>query len=101
MKIATIVVSVLCIGSIVAWRVVASMRQGPPALPARELRTLDEEGHLFPRNVAISVCTDTAAKLSRPPYAGHFTVLEPSGKERELITAGAVCCAPDTKEPCC
>ena len=38
---------------------------------------MDEEGHLFPRNVAVEVCTDTAAKLSRPPYAGSFTVLEP------------------------
>ena len=38
---------------------------------------IDEEGHLFPRDVAVEVCTDTAAKLSRPPYAGSFTVLEP------------------------
>ena len=38
---------------------------------------MDEEGHLFPRNVAVEVCTDTATKLSHPPYAGSFTVLEP------------------------
>ncbi|MFZ5863931.1 MAG: methyltransferase domain-containing protein [Nitrospirota bacterium] len=34
----------------------------------------DEEGHWFPRNVAIDVCTDTAAKLSRAPYAGLFVL---------------------------
>jgi SAM-dependent methyltransferase len=34
----------------------------------------DEEGHWFPRNVAVEVCTDTAAKLSHLPYAGLFVV---------------------------
>jgi len=34
----------------------------------------DEEGHWFPRNAAIQVCTDTAAKLSHAPYAGLFVV---------------------------
>jgi hypothetical protein len=37
---------------------------------------VDEEGHTFPRNVEIDVCTDTAAKLSRAPYAGSFHVFE-------------------------
>ncbi|MBI1953875.1 MAG: methyltransferase domain-containing protein [Candidatus Omnitrophica bacterium] len=41
---------------------------------------IDEEGHLFPRDVEVEVCTDTAAKLAHPPYAGSFTVLEPSSK---------------------
>ncbi|MBI4715389.1 MAG: hypothetical protein HY760_05575 [Nitrospirae bacterium] len=41
---------------------------------------MDEEGHLFLRNVALEVCTDTAAKLSRPPYSGWFTVSGPDGK---------------------
>ena len=40
---------------------------------------LDEEGHTFPRGLDVAVCTDTAAKLSQPPYAGAFTVLEPEG----------------------
>ena len=35
----------------------------------------DEEGHLFPRNEPVEVCTDTAAKLRKPPYAGQFTIL--------------------------
>jgi len=37
---------------------------------------IDEEGHLFPRDIPVEVCTDTAAKLSRPPYRGVFTVTE-------------------------
>ncbi len=53
---------------------------------------LDEEGHLFPRNVAITVCTDTASKLSNPPYAGLFTIVEPDGKTKEV--AMAACCPP-------
>lgn len=39
---------------------------------------MDEEGHLFPRDVAVEVCTDTVAKLSQPPYQGSFLVLTPS-----------------------
>ena len=54
---------------------------------------LDEEGHCFPRNVAISVCTDTASKLSQPPYAGLFTILEPDGSTKELPVAA---CCPST-----
>lgn len=38
--------------------------------------TIDEEGHLFPRGVPVEVCTDTAAKLSHPPYAGTFVITE-------------------------
>ena len=34
----------------------------------------DEEGHLFPRNEPVEVCTDTAEKLSNPPYTRQFTI---------------------------
>ncbi len=51
---------------------------------------LDEEGHLFPRNEPIEVCTDSVAKLTRTPYADMFAVLEP-GEER----AGYACCSTD------
>jgi SAM-dependent methyltransferase len=54
---------------------------------------VDEEGHTFPRNEPYEICTDTVAKLSRPPYAGMFAVLEP-GDDR----AGYACCGP---EGCC
>ena len=49
---------------------------------------VDEEGHLFPRDVEVEVCTDTAAKLSKPPYAGSFTVLEHGGRS----ACGPGCC---------
>jgi 7,8-dihydro-6-hydroxymethylpterin dimethyltransferase len=55
---------------------------------------LDEEGHLFPRNEPYEVCTDTAAKLARPPFQGLFAILEP-GAERE----GYACCS--TEGGCC
>lgn len=51
---------------------------------------IDEEGHLFPRNEPIEVCTDTLAKLTRAPYQDSFAVLEP-GAER----AGYACCTTD------
>ncbi len=37
---------------------------------------IDEEGHVFPRNQAVEVCTDTARKLSAAPYYGMFTLNE-------------------------
>ncbi|MBI3296642.1 MAG: methyltransferase domain-containing protein [Elusimicrobia bacterium] len=56
---------------------------------------IDEEGHLFPRYEPVEVCTDTAAKLSHPPYAGSFFVSgEPTGPAAE-----EACCAPEGS--CC
>ena len=54
---------------------------------------MDEEGHHFPRNEAVEICTDTAAKLSAAPYADAFVVSdgEASGEFR--------CCAPGSE--CC
>ncbi len=48
---------------------------------------IDEEGHLFPRNEPYEVCTDTVAKLLRPPYRDMFAVLEPG----ETSTSYACC----------
>lgn len=56
---------------------------------------IDEEGHLFPRGEAVEICTDTAEKLSNPPYAGMFTVTEPTGEVRQVQSCsidGAPCC---------
>lgn len=50
--------------------------------PAKAL--LDEEGHTFPRGLAVEICTDTAAKLTAPPYAGTFRVIEPEGDDGSL-----------------
>ncbi len=55
---------------------------------------LDEEGHLFPRNEPHEVCTDTVAKLRRPPYRGMFAILEP-GAER----VSYACCS--SEGGCC
>jgi hypothetical protein len=57
---------------------------------------MDEEGHLFPRNEPIEVCTDTASKLMNPPYQGSFVILEPGadGSQTEYS-----CCAPGSS--CC
>ena len=60
---------------------------------------LDEEGHLFPRNVAISVCTDTASKLLHSPYAGFFTIVEPDGFQKELTVSA--CCPTNGAPGCC
>ena len=54
---------------------------------------VDEEGHQFPRNEPHEFCTDTVAKLSRPPYRDFFAILEP-GEER----AGYACCE---AQACC
>ena len=51
---------------------------------------MDEEGHLFPRDIAVEVCTDAAAKLSRAPYSDNFTVMEPDGKVVEMELAAAI-----------
>ncbi|MDH3456130.1 MAG: methyltransferase domain-containing protein [Gemmatimonadota bacterium] len=55
---------------------------------------VDEEGHLFPRNEPFDVCTDTVAKLQRPPYEPMFAILEPGDE-----VASYACCSPD--DSCC
>lgn len=61
----------------------------------------DEEGHWFPRNIPVEVCSDTAAKLSHPPYADSFVVLEGNetdfkaccvGSDEKSSSAGSSCC---------
>jgi hypothetical protein len=62
---------------------------------------MDEEGRTFPRGDEVEICTDTAAKLSKPPYAGQFMIVEPAG-ERTVAGApadGTPRRAPDN--PCC
>lgn len=63
---------------------------------------IDEEGHLFPRGEVVEICTDTAAKLSHPPYAGQYRIIEFSGKMRDVSTLvdEAVCCGSDG-QACC
>ena len=56
---------------------------------------IDDEGHVFPRNQEVEVCTDTVSKLSNPPYQNSFTILEPKGD------FSAVCCSSEDTESCC
>mgnify|MGYP003290192312 CR=1 FL=1 len=63
---------------------------------------VDEEGHTFPRNVEVQVCTDTAAKLSRAPYGGSFRVFEPeAGASFEGAAAGSTALSCDPATGCC
>jgi radical SAM protein with 4Fe4S-binding SPASM domain len=53
----------------------------------------DEEGHLFPRNEAVEVCTDTGTKLSSEPYRSQFVVFDGEKcDEFRCCTPGASCC---------
>ncbi|MBI3611321.1 MAG: methyltransferase domain-containing protein [Nitrospirae bacterium] len=61
----------------------------------------DEEGHLFPRDEAVEVCTDTAAKLKAGPYAGHFTLVEPDQTIVETTQAAAAGGEKDACGPGC
>ena len=56
--------------------------------------TIDEEGHLFPRGTPVEVCTDTAAKLSNPPYAGSFVIVDSLAGAREFTAGDDSCCTP-------
>ncbi len=47
---------------------------------------VDEEGHLFPRDQAVAVCTDTAAKLQKPPYQSSFVVSTGTDMNEQSIT---------------
>jgi len=62
---------------------------------------IDEEGHLFPRGEAVEVCTDTAAKLSRAPYAGAFSIVDGPNGSREMtaVPDDAACC--ESGSGCC
>jgi arsenite methyltransferase len=57
---------------------------------------IDEEGHVFPRNQAVEVCTDTAMKLSRAPYSGMFTITDSDRKLGDSLS-----CSPDGGNSCC
>ena len=58
----------------------------------------DEEGHLFPRNEPVEVCTDTAEKLSNPPYTGQFTIFNKNDGNKKSYSCstpeaeGVSCC---------
>ena len=58
---------------------------------------VDEEGHLFPRGTPVEICTDTASKLSNPPYADTFAVVDGPASPRNVRSPDDTGCGPD----CC
>ena len=58
----------------------------------------DEEGHYFPRNFPIEICTDTCNKLSVSSMIDQFTILLPNGEESIKSPSGSCC---DSKNSCC
>jgi len=64
---------------------------------------IDEEGHLFPRGEVTEICTDTAAKLSHPPYAGQYRIIEPDGKTQSISGPAEepICCETTNGQACC
>ena len=61
----------------------------------------DDDGHEFPSGVAVEVCTDTLDKLSRAPYAGHFTIIYPGGEGPDGKTQDAPCEPTGGSSGCC
>lgn len=61
---------------------------------------IDDEGHVFPRNQEIEICTDTASKLCKPPYKQFFNVIESNGDiesscctpKDDTLSNGSSCC---------
>jgi radical SAM protein with 4Fe4S-binding SPASM domain len=53
---------------------------------------IDEEGHLFPRNQEVEICTDTAAKLQNPPYNKSFLIIGEASNKRDAVCNTPQCC---------
>jgi MoaA/NifB/PqqE/SkfB family radical SAM enzyme/SAM-dependent methyltransferase len=62
---------------------------------------MDEEGHFFPRNEMVEVCTDTAAKLKNEPYQASFLIIEPETIRMEVSASGRCLPAGEGESPCC
>lgn len=61
----------------------------------------DDDGHAYKRGIPFEICTDTAAKLKLPPYAGQFFINEPN-QPPEGTEKKAVSCAPSSAgKSCC
>ncbi|MDO8132143.1 MAG: methyltransferase domain-containing protein, partial [Candidatus Brocadiales bacterium] len=53
----------------------------------------DDDGHTYPMGVPIEICTDTAWKLTNPPYKGIFIIYDMQTKDVKTICEPA-CCQP-------
>jgi SAM-dependent methyltransferase len=56
------------------------------------LNVSDDDGHIYPVGEPVEICTDTATKLTRPPYAGSFIIIDTSKNGDEIIECGPKCC---------
>lgn len=52
----------------------------------------DDDGHEYPAGQPFEVCTDTAEKLSRPPYEGFFTITDAEGQKGPVSCKPGRCC---------
>ena len=52
------------------------------------LNVSDDDGHTYLAGEPVEICTDTATKLTRAPYAGSFIIINTS----EIIECGPKCC---------
>ncbi len=62
---------------------------------------IDDEGHLFPRDEAVEVCTDTVAKLQSKPYSHLFTIVSPSEAIVEMGLQSEACTPGEGEGQCC
>ena len=51
----------------------------------------DDDGHTYPVGIPMEICTDTAWKLSNPPYKGMFILSDMQNKDVK-ISCGPKCC---------
>jgi len=51
----------------------------------------DDDNHTYPVGIPIEICTDTAWKLSNPPYKGMFIISDMQNKDVK-ISCGPQCC---------
>ncbi len=56
------------------------------------LNVSDDDSHTYPAGKPVEICTDTATKLTNPPYAGSFIIINTSKNGDEMIECGPKCC---------
>lgn len=52
----------------------------------------DDDNHTYSIGEPVEICTDTAAKLTKQPYAGYFIIIDPSKDTRDITECGPECC---------
>ena len=52
----------------------------------------DDDGHTYPAGEPVEICTDTAAKLTNPPYSRDFIIVDLSKEKENTVDCGPKCC---------